>query len=490
MAEKAIVDALALARDAYGTAEVRFLSEKDHGPFILALFTTMFSREQPAILESTFRESLEIALDVLRDRGEPGLPSSNARALSEAWIRQGWLEKDVGVDGSSIYRPSPATQTVLDWLAGQTRRRMVSAPRVNQVFENVAELAALAAPDREGSIREHERRAAVHQREAKRLRAGGDLPLGSDDQLLQYASLVADAMDEIPSDFRRVGQQFSVAHRQIREELLTGDGTAGQVMSSVTTAARRITDETPEGRAFKGVADLIRDDATMATLRSNVSRIMASPAADMFTDSERVMFANISSVFVTNVDLVLRGPRALTQIVAGRLAAHVTTTSDRAGLLAALRAARAALLTHKGAIPLSALPSLGPLRVQGSTLRIHDPRPLDAPRPLADTPPSVSTPLTLEYLRRWGGPHAEEVADHIAGLFKAGRERVTLAEAWEAAPTDLRRSVELIAYLGHPARDPSRPTATDLVTITEGERRRQFRIPRIDFTSNHYRGTQ
>lgn len=490
MAHAAIVDAFALAREAYTSPEVRFLSEKQHGPFILALFTSTFSRGRPAVLDNDFHETVEATLDALRDRGEPGLPNSTGRALSQSWIHDGWLEKDVGVDGRPIYRPSAATQTVLDWLAGQSRRRLVSAPRVNQVFDSVSRLAALADPDREASIREHERLAIMHQREAKRLHDGGDLPRGTDDELVQYAAMVADAMDEIPSDFRRVGQQFSAAQRQIREALLTGDETAGQVMSSVVTAARQITEETPEGRAFKGVADLIRDDATMATLRANVTRIMRSPVADMFTESERVMFANLSSVFVSNVDLVLQGPRALTQIVAGRLAAHVTTTSDKGGIGDALRAARAALLTHKGPIPTRALPTLGPLRVHGSALRLHDPRPVDAPRALADVPPSTSQPLTPEYLRRWGGPHGEQVADHVTRLFTAGRERVTLAEAWAVAPPDLRRSVELIAYLGHPARNPARPFLTEVITVTEGDTHRRFRIPRIEFTRDHHRGDE
>lgn len=489
MANTGIVDAFALAREAYGSPEVRFLSEKQHGAFILAVFTSVFSRERPAIADTDFHEHIDAALDVLRDRGATGLPASNGRALCLSWIDDGWLDKDLGVDGRPVYRPSAATQTVLDWLAGQSRRRLVSAPRVNQVFDTVARLAALAEPDRDALIREHDRLAAEHRAEAERLRAGGDLAHGSDDELVQYAAMVADAMDEIPSDFRRIGQQFTAAQRQIREAMLTGEETAGQVMRSVTAAARQITAETPEGRAFMEVADLIRDDATMGALRANVARIMNSPVADMFTDTERVMFANISSVFVSNVDLVLQGPRALTQIVAGRLSAHVTAGGDRGGLDEALRAARAALLAHHGPIPVGALPTLGPLRVAGSTLRLHDPRPVDAPRALADTPPSTSEPLTLEYLRRWGGPHGQKVADHLASLLHTGRDRVTLAQAWEAAPPDLRRSVELVAYFGHPDRFPSRTTETDVITVTEGDRRRRFRVPRIEFThdrqSNH-----
>lgn len=481
MARPSIMDHYALAREAYERPEVRFLSEKQHGVFILAVFRSTFTREHPAIPDDDFHQAVDRALSVLRDAGETSLPDASGRSLCLTWIQDGWLVKELGEDGQPVYSPSSATQTVLDWLASQSRRRLVSAPRVSQVFEVVAQLAALADPDRESLVSEHDALARRHAAEAERLRSGGDLPGGSDDELLQYAALVAEAMDQIPSDFRRVGEQFTVAQRGIREAMLTGEDTAGQVMASVTSAARRITSETPEGRAFMGVADLIRDDATMGALRNNVDRIMRSPAADMFTDSERVLFANIASVFVSNVDVVLQGPRALSRIVAGRLAAHVTT-ADQDGVAEVIQSARAALLAHQGALPESAFPALGQLRVHGSTVRMHDTRPVDAPRPLADAPPSTSEPLTLEYLRRWGGPHGERVADHVDSLLAAGRPGVTLAEAWEAAPTDLRRSVELLAYFASPNRSVHPDRATDVITVSEGHDTRQFRVPRITFT--------
>lgn len=476
-----VADAFALSRQAYASPEVRFLSEKQHGVFILAVFTSAFSRERPGVPEAEFHEYVDHSLDVLRDRGESGLPNSTGRSLCLSWMQDGWLDKDVGLDGRPIYRPSPAAQTVLDWLASQSRRRMVSAPRVNRIFDTVAELAVLADPDRDALIREKRARAEQLLREVAELEAGADLPQGTEDELVQLASVVAESMGEIPSDFRRVGQQFRAAQRRIREHMLTGSTTAGEVMSSVTTAARQITNDTVEGRAFMGVADLIRDDATIGTLRSNVARIMASPVAELFTETERVMFANIASAFVSNVDLVLQGPRALSQLVAGRLASHVTAPGDRGGLEESIRAARTALLAHGGAIPEEGLPTLGPLRVRGSSLRLHDPRPIDAPRPLADAPASTAEPLTVEYLRRWGGPHGQAVADHIVGVLAGGRDRVTLAEAWEAAPADLRRSVELLGYFGHANRDRSGPAGFDVITVIEGEATRSFRVPRVWF---------
>lgn len=482
MGGPSIMDHYVLAREAYQRPEVRFLSEKQHGVFILAVFRSAFTREHPAMLDDDFHQAVDRALSVLRDTGETGLPEPSGRTLCLSWIHDGWLDKELGEDGRPVYRPSSAAQTVLDWLASQTRRRLVSAPRVTQVFEVVAQLAALADPDRESLVSEHDALARHHAEEAKRLRAGGDLPAGTDDELIQYAALVAEAMDEIPSDFRRVGEQFTLAQRGIREAMLTREDTPGQVMASVTSAARRITSETPEGRAFMGVADLIRDDATMGTLRTNVARIMRSPVADMFTEAERVLFANIASVFVSNVDLVLQGPRALSRIVAGRLAAHVTSTADQGGLAEVIRSARAALLAHQGPIPVGAFPALGQLRVPGSSVRLHDAGPLDVPRPLADVPQSTSEPLTLDYLRRWGGPHGERVAEHVTRLLASGRPTVTLAEAWQAAPPDLRRSVELLAYFASPSRSENTTRATDLITVIEDDTTRQFRIPRITFT--------
>lgn len=479
-----VADEFALAKEAYATPEVRFLSEKQHGAFILAVLRSTFTRELPAVVDNDFHEALDHAIGALRDRGETGVPDTNGRALATSWVADGWLEKDLSSDGQMVYRPTAASQTVMEWLDRQSRQRLVSVPRVNQIFDNVAKLAALADPDRDALIREHEREAKRHQAEAERLKAGGDVPAGTDDDLLQYADLVVGAMNEIPSDFRRVGERFHDAKRDLQDRLLTTDGeTVGQVIQSVTDTSRNIMTGTPQGRAFEGVSELIRDEAQMGSLRHNLNRIMNSPAADMFTDGERVMFANLPAVFVTHVDLVLEGPRALTKIVGGRLAAHVDASEGQGGLLSTIRAARAALRTHKGPVPHGAIPTLGPLTVPGSTLRLHDPRPVDAPRSLADAPAAVTEPLTLEYLARWGGPHGKDVADHVRRLFAAGRDRVTLAEAWQVAPSDLRRSVELVAYLGHPARSHDRPRGTDVITVSEGDRSRKFMIPRVEFTN-------
>ena len=476
-----VADAYALARQAYSSPEVRFLSEKQHGVFILALFTSAFSREHPVAPDGEFHEYIDHALDVLRDLGETDLPSASGRSLCLMWMQDGWIDKELALDGRAVYRPSAAAQTVLDWLASQSRRRMVSAPRINRILDTVADLAALVDPDRDALIREKRAKAEQLLREAADLETGGAVPQGTDDELVQLASLVAEAMGEIPSDFRRVGQQFTAAQRRIREQMLTGSTTAGEVMSSVTSSARQITNDTVEGRAFMGVAELIRDDATIGALRSNVVRIMTSPVAALFTETERVMFANIATAFVSNVDLVLQGPRALSQLVAGRLASHVTAPAGRGGLDESIRAARAALLARPGPLPEAAMPTLGPVRVPGSSLRLHDPRPVDAPRPLAEAPASTAQPLTVEYLRRWGGPHGQAVADHVAGLLAAGRNRITLAEAWQVAPADLRRSVELLGYFAHTTRSESRSSATDVIRVTEGEGSRTFRVPRIWF---------
>jgi uncharacterized protein DUF3375 len=477
-----IVSDFALARNVYTRPEVRFLSGKQHGVFILAVFRSAFTRQQPAMLTDDFHQLVDDALAVLKDQGETGLPDSTGRTLCLGWMEDEWLDKELAEDGRPVYRPSLAAQTVLDWLTSQTRRRLVSAPRVTQVFELVAQLASLADPDRDALIDHHEELAKIHAAEAQRLRAGSDLPSASDDELIQHAALVGDAMDEIPSDFRRVGEQFIAAQRSIREALLTRDESAGRVIATVTSAARRITAETPEGRAFMGVAELIRDEATMATLRDNVTRIMNSPVADMFSESERVMFANIASLFVSNVDIVLQGPRALSRIIAGRLAAHVESSTAHTGIGDLIRAARTALLAHSGPIPDGALPTLGPLRVPGSTLRLDDPAPAEQPQPLADAPQSTGQPLSPEYLKRWGGPHGEQVAQHITQLLRTGRSAVTLAEAWQAAPADLHRSVELLAYFNDPMHVAIGTRDTDIITIDEDGKLRDFRVPRITFT--------
>lgn len=130
MAGTSITDAFALAREAYATPEVRFLSEKQHEVFILAILRSTFTRERPAILDNDFHEQIDNALGVLRDRGELGLPQASGRSLCLSWMADGWLEKDLASDGRPVYRPSrPSPQvstmrTILNVMSRQRTRNL------------------------------------------------------------------------------------------------------------------------------------------------------------------------------------------------------------------------------------------------------------------------------------------------------------------------------------------------------------------------------
>lgn len=480
----AALDAYALARKSYETPEVRFLSQKQHGAFILAVMNLAFPQDAPVIADHDLHDLVDRAAGVLRDAGEGDLPVATGRALAASWVAQGWLEKDRDVEGVVVYRPSSSAQSVMSWLAARGIDRPISAPRVNQIFQTVAELAQLADPDRERMIEHHDRKAEEHRAEAERLRAGGELEVGTEDQLRERVGMVARDMEEIPADFRRVGEQFKAVDRRLRHEMVSDPGPVGAVISQVWQSSQDITRGTPAGRSFIGVADLISDQAQMAMLRENVQRIMASPAGEALSPGEQWMFANLPQVFTSNVQLVMEGPQALTRLVQRRLAAHVTSTRQEGGVEQIIRAARAALQTHQGAMPEAGLPSLGMLRVAGSSLRLHDPRPPAAPRRLDQAPAAGGHALTLEYLRRWGGPQGTQVADHVTCLLEqAPTGKVTLAQAWQEAPADLRRSVELIAYLGLPTRTAGESPEHDVVEVDEGDQQRMFRIPRVEFTA-------
>ena len=74
------------------------------------------------------------------------------------------------------------------------------------------------------------------------------------------------------------------------------------------------------------------------------------------------------------------------------------------------------------------------------------------------------------------------MAQHITQLLRTGRSAVTLAEAWQAAPADLHRSVELLAYFNDPMHVAIGTRDTDIITIDEDGKLRDFRVPRITFT--------
>ncbi|MEU0095575.1 DUF3375 family protein [Kribbella sp. NPDC006257] len=459
--ETSILDAYAVADDVFHRRPAVTFLAKTYGEVVLTVFTTAFTPGRETVPDDQLRSHVGNVLGTLRDAGH-SIPSASARELCAQWVAEGWLFYDTQPDGTGVYFLTSASKDTIAWTTGLANRRMVSATRVSTILEAIESMAELVDPDRASAIARLEARIREQTAQLRRLRKGAQLEEATLDEFVQRFDHISHLMASIPADFRSVAESFTAAKRRIFELLLTGQDPAGGIMAQASGDALGVIRGTQSGKAFEGVVDLLRDSSTVAELRGNITRIMAHEFADGLTASERATFADITAVFTGNVEAVLDGPRKISVAVHGALERHVGRGDSRSGVDEAIRAARAGLLAYQGrTIPAGVVPTVARVDMPRMIQRLHDPRPVPPPVRLMDVPVSDATPVSEEEVRRWGGPHVTAIRDHVARVLADETGEVGLAAIWEAAPADLRRAVELVAYFDVAHRRPGTTYAMD-----------------------------
>jgi hypothetical protein len=87
-----------------------------------------------------------------------------------------------------------------------------------------------------------------------------------------------------------------------------------------------------------------------------------------------------------------------------------------------------------------------PLGITGLRLRVFDPDSERPPEPLRDVSAAAPEALSLEDLRKQGGPSLAQLRDRIEGKLQTG-DLETAAELFNQLPDDLRRPVEILGLL-------------------------------------------
>ena len=481
--EISILDAYAMAEDVFQRRPAVTFLAKTYGEVVLTVFTTAFTRGRETVPDDQFRSHVGTVLGTLRDAGH-GVPSASTRDLCAQWVADGWLFYDTEPDGSGVYFLTSASKDTIAWTTGLANRRMVSATRVSTILEAIESMADLVDPDRASVIARLEARIREQKAQLERLRNGAELAEATLDEFVQRFDHISHLMATIPADFRSVAENFTAAKRRIFELLLTGQDPAGEIMAQASGDALGVIRSTHSGKAFEGVVDLLRDSSTVAELRSNIARIMTHEFADGLTAGERATFADITAVFTGNVEAVLEGPRKISIAVEGALERHVIRSESRTGVDEAIRAARSALLSFAGrSVAVGVVPTVARVEMPRMIQRLHDPRPIPPPVLLADVPVSDAAPVSEEETLRWGGPHLPAVRDHVAAALAGEGGAVGIGEIWAAAPDELRRAVELVAYFDLAHRRPG--TAYDVnacdrvTTVAPDGSLREVEIPLV-----------
>jgi hypothetical protein len=482
-----IAGELARVREAFDKPTLRLLDRK-WAPFILAVFTSAFSRDRRSVQADLLHTQVDAYLADLRSVGSE-VPGKNGRALCMQWMNDLWLYRETGEGGEEQYSlTSHALEALLLVDSLSLDRALISESRLTTIVDSVRHRATQANPDREQRIRRLEQEIAERTAERDRLQDGGEIATATDEQMHEgYANLV-DLIMQLPSDFKRVEESVAAMHRQIVSDFRGEERPIGEVLDEYLAKTDALMSATAEGRAFEGAFALLRDDALLLDVKNDLESILDHPFAARLTRTERRAFLGTVGLIRKGIDDVLTQRNGLSTTLREHIVNHdVVTDRELERLLRETNKELATWMETAGprsAVTAELMP--GTLDIEHLRERFYDPVAHRPPPALEDVSEDAPEPPSLDEMRRQGGPMLERMRDALVAAFGAG-EAASVGTAFNGLDPALRRPVEILGML-QIATQVDALGRSQLVegfeTVRPDGTRRTFSVPRITLTDD------
>lgn len=439
---------VARVESALATPTLKLLDRKS-ASIAVPIFMTVFSSGSEPIPTERFHNRVDALLDELRVSGYQGTPSQPAKTLAAQWVKERWLYRDPG-RGEETYRLTGDAEQAMDHINHATRTSLnVSASRIETMRKVVAEAALAAHPDREERMRRIREEVARLQAEYDRLAAGGELQVASDTELIEQFSNVLRELDGLPADFLRVEEAVRAMHKQLMHAFREESRPISEVLDSYLDASQNLLDGTAEGRAFAGALELYRKRDWLDRLRTDLATILQHPLADALLPDEHRQLAAAVDVIRSGMNSVLdQRHRA-----SSTLREHIENYDHirNRELDEVLRGVDAELRTWmqtarpRDHIDVALLPA--PLELEALKLATYDPDSERPPEALEDVSDQIDGPMSLDEIRRQGGPTLDELRAQIDRAIATRGGWSSAADLFNQMPAELRRPVEALGLM-------------------------------------------
>jgi len=453
------------------------LLHKRHAPLVVSVLSACFTAQRPSVPVSDVHAEIGDALDQLRAAGyDDSLPTGTARDLCRQWADAGWLVRQV-VEDVEVYRLSAHAVGALE-VAGRAggARARVSQSRVRTMLDAVEQLAQDADPDALSRMARLDTEIKRLQAELDRIQRTGTVETVDDEQLLEEAENVLHLARELPADFARVAESIKAMQRDVVTALRQDERPTGDVLREYLERAQHVMEATSEGRAFAGALRLIGDPQRLDELAAQLDVVLRHRFIQRLAPQQRTELQEIGSRIEQGLDLVFTAQREASYVITAQVRNHDPLRDRQVDDLL-----RDVMTGLQGWLPDARRgQSVDPLRrlpvaeVDHLRQTAGDLRPPQPPAPLTEWDDGAEDDVSSDEARAWGGPHYGDLARHLAELADEDGW-VDVAEAFAAAPEELRRPVDLLGLLeiadGHGMTETGEVAFVDAVR-PDGTRRR------------------
>ena len=237
-------------------------------------------------------------------------------------------------------------------------------------------------------------------------------------------------------------------HRSITKRFREEERPVGEVVDDYLEQSANLLTATPEGRAFAGALELLRKRDWITRLRADLDMILAHPwAGTLLPDEQRQLR--------TTVDVIRRGISDVLgqrQRLTATLREHIENYDHirNRELDAVLRDIDRELHTWMQSAParhhidVELIPP--GLDMAAVRFKTYDPDNERAPEPLEDVSHEAPVALSLDDIRKQGGPSLEQLRQRIEEKLTTG-DLESAGVLFNSLPDDLRRPVEILGLL-------------------------------------------
>lgn len=257
----------------------------DSAPVVLGVLQELFLGDEKVIPASALKEKLQQELQALKQTGVD--MSQSPQVYIAAWLNERWLSRRLPPGAQEEqYELTTDAVTAIRFLQGVLKpRAMATESRLATVMQQLTRLAEETNPDpgsrRAALLAERDR---IDQ-ELDRLGQGivDTLP---EDRALERAREIIALADELAADFRRVRDDFEQLNRQLRADLLSNEGSRGEVLEQLF-AGMDLIGETDAGRTFQAFWHLLTDIEQAAIFSESLTEVTNREFAKKLGSGER-----------------------------------------------------------------------------------------------------------------------------------------------------------------------------------------------------------
>ena len=273
-----------------------------NAPVIIGVLQTLLLTDTRTLSASVLNERLAQELKQLRQAGED-LPQT-PQAYVASWLADKWLQRDLPPGAQEeVYELTSEAVSAIRFMQGVLApRRTATESRLATVITQLTRLAEETDPDPDSRRRALMEERARIDKELELVGKGVVQTLPAERALERAREIIALA-DELAADFRSVRDDFAHLNRQLRGDLLSNEGSRGQVLEQLFSGMDLI-GQTPTGKSFYAFWRLLTDVEQSTIFSEALTEVVSRQFAREMTLGEKRFLRNLTARLLDEGGLV------------------------------------------------------------------------------------------------------------------------------------------------------------------------------------------